>query len=77
MSEVLIAKCVSVVIIFAGSLICGLLPAFRVFSAFPRFALSLILSYGGGILIATSLVHILPEVTVTKNIASQLSSFKR
>ncbi|ODN04452.1 Zinc transporter ZIP1 [Orchesella cincta] len=61
MSDVIIAKCVSIAIIFAGSLVCGLLPAFRVFSAFPRFALSLILSYGGGILIATSLVHILPE----------------
>jgi len=61
MSDAVVAKCVSVVIIFAGSLICGLLPAFRVFAAFPRFALSLILSYGGGILIATSLVHILPE----------------
>ncbi|XP_021951984.1 zinc transporter 8 [Folsomia candida] len=61
MSSVLFAKCVSVFIIFAGSAICGLLPAFRVFSTFPRFALSLILSYGGGILIATSLVHILPE----------------
>ena len=63
MSNAVVEKCVSIVIIFAGSLICGLLPAFRVFATFPRFALSLILSYGGGILIATSLVHILPEVS--------------
>lgn len=63
MSEIIVAKCVSIAVIFAGSLVCGLLPAFRVFSAFPRFALSLLLSFGGGILIATSLVHILPEVS--------------
>lgn len=62
MTGELAAKCWSIAIIFAGSLMFGLLPAFRVFSAFPRFALSLTLSYGGGILIATSLVHILPEV---------------
>jgi zinc transporter 1/2/3 len=59
--DVLVAKIVSILVIFGGSLFCGLLPAFRIFASFPRFYLSLILSFGGGILIATSLVHILPE----------------
>lgn len=63
LNDVLVAKGFSIAIIFGGSLLFGLLPAFRVFAAFPRFVLSLILSYGGGILIATSLVHILPEVS--------------
>lgn len=63
MSNVWVAKFVSMVIIFAGSLICGLIPAFRCFATFPRYRLSLVLSFGGGILIATSLIHILPEVS--------------
>jgi len=73
-ADVIIAKCVSIAIIFSGSLVCGLLPAFRVFSAFPRFALSLILSFGGGILIATSLVHILPEVGKHFNLINHTTS---
>ena len=63
MSNAIIEKIASIAIIFAGSLICGLIPAIPKFATIPRFFLSSILCYGGGILMATSLVQIFAEVS--------------
>lgn len=57
-------KVLAMLVLGLGSLISGMLPAFISERNRQRFPLttSILLCYGAGILLATALVHILPEV---------------
>jgi solute carrier family 39 (zinc transporter), member 1/2/3 len=59
------AKIISIVSLGLGSLISGLLPALLTKSKLKRSSLlqTILLCFGAGILLATALVHILPEVS--------------
>lgn len=58
------AKILAMVTLGGGCLFLGLLPAFfnRTRRRRPQFSVSAMLCFGAGVLLATSLVHMLPEV---------------
>lgn len=62
-------KVLAMVILGLGSLLSGMLPAIISERNRQRFPLttSLLLCFGAGILLATALVHILPEVKCNRN----------
>lgn len=68
------AKIISIVTLGLGSLVAGLLPAAFTKSKLRRYSLSqtILLCFGAGILLATALVHILPEVS---DVSSSFDSF--
>lgn len=75
-SSVLTAKIISGTVLFAVSTVCGLLP-FKLVNILklnqtgkdkkPHLMVDLLLFFGGGVLIATTFLHLLPDITLTIN----------
>lgn len=74
-NSVLISKLVSGSVLFLASTVCGLLP-FKLAKLFkwldqnekdkkPSLMVNILLSFGGGVLIATTFLHLLPDISLT------------
>lgn len=67
-------KVLAMFVLGGGSFISGILPAFISERSTRRFPLitSLMLCFGAGILLATSIIHILPEVSLDTKVYGHL-----
>jgi solute carrier family 39 (zinc transporter), member 1/2/3 len=65
-----VAKILAMITLGVGSFVVGILPAFITENQRRRFPLviSILMCFGAGVLLATALVHILPEVITVERL---------